>query len=306
MRLRGTGTRKGQQRWNHPLCEFAATEWDCNIPLHPHGLSSLPQTGATIKAWQLGRLFVTVSAPAPLRRSLSMNWLGRHHRPLTAAVRPDGDLSHALPFSPLGWRSIWWYSKPSGCAHATPVLPPSAASGQSSTAQLRHRAWPRGADGVPVRTNTGRPYPNSPVISSAQCWALRGEWPSCSRPVPRDHAVTAGRGCAGHPLPLHGDGGLRRPNLSVFWNSSAPTPWSADPIGRHPVSPDGPLPGRRTILPAINNPFMVKSVIHMGPGTLETSMLVVAAISGWSLMRSQGAGVFPVLLPSWRCASCWR
>jgi cytochrome d ubiquinol oxidase subunit I len=43
---------------------------------------------------------------------------------------------------------------------------------------------------------------------------------------------------------------------------------------------------------ATNNPFMLRSALHMSLATVETSMLVVAAISAWSLLRRQACAFF--------------
>ena len=70
-------------------------------------------------------------------------------------------------------------------------------------------------------------------------------------------------------------------NLSVFWILSANS-WLQTPAGG--TFTEGHFQVQNYFT-AINNPFMVKSVLHMALATVETSMLVVAAISAWSLLR---------------------
>ena len=70
-------------------------------------------------------------------------------------------------------------------------------------------------------------------------------------------------------------------NLSVFWILSANS-WLQTPAGG--TFTEGHFQVQNYFA-AINNPFMVKSVLHMALATVETSMLVVAAISAWSLLR---------------------
>jgi len=70
-------------------------------------------------------------------------------------------------------------------------------------------------------------------------------------------------------------------NLSVFWILTANS-WLQTPAGG--VFSDGHFQVENYFT-AINNPFMARSVLHMSLATLETSMLVVAAVSCWWLMR---------------------
>jgi cytochrome d ubiquinol oxidase subunit I len=74
-------------------------------------------------------------------------------------------------------------------------------------------------------------------------------------------------------------------NLSVFWILSANS-WLQTPAGG--VFTDGRFQVQNYFA-AINNPFMVRSVLHMSLATVETSMLVVAAISCWWLLRRSAA-----------------
>jgi cytochrome d ubiquinol oxidase subunit I len=76
-------------------------------------------------------------------------------------------------------------------------------------------------------------------------------------------------------------------NLSVFWILSANS-WLQTPAGG--VFSEGRFQVQNYFT-AINNPFMLRSVLHMSLATVETSMLVVGAISCWWLMRrSTGPG----------------
>jgi cytochrome d ubiquinol oxidase subunit I len=77
-------------------------------------------------------------------------------------------------------------------------------------------------------------------------------------------------------------------NLSVFWILSANS-WLQTPSGG--TFSEGHF-HVQNYFAAINNPFMVRSVIHMALATVETSMLVVAAISAWSLMRQKAPEFF--------------
>ena len=70
-------------------------------------------------------------------------------------------------------------------------------------------------------------------------------------------------------------------NLSVFWILSANS-WLQTPAGG--VFSHGSFQVENYFA-AINNPFMVRSVLHMSLATVETSMLVVGAISCWWLLR---------------------
>ena len=70
-------------------------------------------------------------------------------------------------------------------------------------------------------------------------------------------------------------------NLSVFWILSANS-WLQTPAGG--VFSEGRFQVQNYFT-AINNPFMLRSVLHMSLATVETSMLVVGAISCWWLMR---------------------
>lgn len=74
-------------------------------------------------------------------------------------------------------------------------------------------------------------------------------------------------------------------NLSVFWILSANS-WLQAPAGG--VFADGRFQVQNYFA-AINNPFMLRSVLHMSLATVETSMLVVAAISCWWLLRGSAA-----------------
>ncbi|MEB3265346.1 MAG: cytochrome ubiquinol oxidase subunit I [Cyanobacteriota bacterium] len=72
-------------------------------------------------------------------------------------------------------------------------------------------------------------------------------------------------------------------NLSVFWILSANS-WLQTPAGG--TFADGHF-HVQNYFAAINNPFMLRSVLHMSLATVETSMLVVAAVSCWWLLRRQ-------------------
>jgi cytochrome d ubiquinol oxidase subunit I len=72
-------------------------------------------------------------------------------------------------------------------------------------------------------------------------------------------------------------------NLSVFWILSANS-WLQTPAGG--TFNDGHF-HVQNYFSAINNPFMLRSVLHMSLATVETSMLVVAAVSCWWLLRKQ-------------------
>ncbi|MFM1812128.1 MAG: hypothetical protein RLZZ336_1066 [Cyanobacteriota bacterium] len=74
-------------------------------------------------------------------------------------------------------------------------------------------------------------------------------------------------------------------NLSVFWILSANS-WLQTPAGG--IFADGRFQVQNYFA-AINNPFMLRSVLHMSLATVETSMLVVAAISCWWLLRHSAA-----------------
>lgn len=74
-------------------------------------------------------------------------------------------------------------------------------------------------------------------------------------------------------------------NLSVFWILSANS-WLQTPAGG--VFADGRFQVQN-YFSAINNPFMLRSVLHMSLATVETSILVVAAISCWWLLRPAAA-----------------
>ena len=74
-------------------------------------------------------------------------------------------------------------------------------------------------------------------------------------------------------------------NLSVFWILSANS-WLQTPSGGS--FSDGYF-HVQNYFAAINNPFMVRSVLHMSLATVETSMLVVAAVSCWWLLRAHAA-----------------
>lgn len=79
-------------------------------------------------------------------------------------------------------------------------------------------------------------------------------------------------------------------NLSVFWILTANS-WLQTPAG-------GVFSGGRfqveNYFTAINNPFMLRSVLHMSLATVETSMLVVAAVSCWWLLRRSEAAASAV------------
>ena len=77
-------------------------------------------------------------------------------------------------------------------------------------------------------------------------------------------------------------------NLSVFWILSANS-WLQTPAGG--TFADGHF-HVENYFAAINNPFMVRSVAHMALATMETSMLVVAAVSAWSLLRRKAPQFF--------------
>ena len=77
-------------------------------------------------------------------------------------------------------------------------------------------------------------------------------------------------------------------NLSVFWILSANS-WLQTPAGGSFA--DGHF-HVQNYFAAINNPFMLRSVLHMSLATVETSMLVVAAVSVWSLWRNQAREFF--------------
>jgi cytochrome d ubiquinol oxidase subunit I len=77
-------------------------------------------------------------------------------------------------------------------------------------------------------------------------------------------------------------------NLSVFWILSANS-WLQAPAGG--IFVDGHFEVQN-YFSAINNPFMVRSVLHMSLATVETSMLVVAAVSAWSLWKSMAPDFF--------------
>jgi cytochrome bd-type quinol oxidase subunit 1 len=66
-------------------------------------------------------------------------------------------------------------------------------------------------------------------------------------------------------------------NLSVFWILSANS-WLQTPAGG--FFSEGHF-HVQNYFAAINNPFMLRSVLHMSLATVETSMLVVAAVSCW-------------------------
>ena len=70
-------------------------------------------------------------------------------------------------------------------------------------------------------------------------------------------------------------------NLSVFWILSANS-WLQTPAGG--TFSEGHF-HVQNYFAAINNPFMLRSVLHMSLATVETSMLVVAAVSCWWLIR---------------------
>ena len=74
-------------------------------------------------------------------------------------------------------------------------------------------------------------------------------------------------------------------NLSVFWILSANS-WLQTPAGGSFA--DGHF-HVQNYFAAINNPFMLRSVWHMSLATVETSMLVVAAVSCWWLLRREAA-----------------
>ncbi|MCP9834181.1 MULTISPECIES: cytochrome ubiquinol oxidase subunit I [unclassified Cyanobium] len=77
-------------------------------------------------------------------------------------------------------------------------------------------------------------------------------------------------------------------NLSVFWILSANS-WLQTPAGGS--FSDGHF-HVENYFTAINNPFMLRSVLHMSLATVETSMLVVAAISAWSLLSGKAEEFF--------------
>jgi cytochrome d ubiquinol oxidase subunit I len=77
-------------------------------------------------------------------------------------------------------------------------------------------------------------------------------------------------------------------NLSVFWILSANS-WLQTPAGGSFSAGHFHV---QNYFAAINNPFMVRSVLHMALATVETSMLVVGAISAWSLMRRKAPEFF--------------
>ncbi len=77
-------------------------------------------------------------------------------------------------------------------------------------------------------------------------------------------------------------------NLSVFWILSANS-WLQTPAGGS--FSDGHF-HVENYFTAINNPFMLRSVLHMSLATVETSMLVVAAISAWSLLSGKAEAFF--------------
>jgi cytochrome d ubiquinol oxidase subunit I len=77
-------------------------------------------------------------------------------------------------------------------------------------------------------------------------------------------------------------------NLSVFWILSANS-WLQTPAGGTFGAGGFQVQNYFT---AINNPFMLRSVLHMSLATVETSMLVVVAISVWSLLRRQASEFF--------------
>jgi len=74
-------------------------------------------------------------------------------------------------------------------------------------------------------------------------------------------------------------------NLSVFWILSANS-WLQTPAGG--TFSEGHF-HVQNYFAAINNPFMLRSVLHMSLATVETSMLVVAAVSCWWLLRRGAA-----------------
>jgi cytochrome d ubiquinol oxidase subunit I len=74
-------------------------------------------------------------------------------------------------------------------------------------------------------------------------------------------------------------------NLSVFWILSANS-WLQTPAGG--TFSEGHF-HVQNYFAAINNPLMLRSVLHMSLATVETSMLVVAAVSCWWLLRRGAA-----------------
>jgi cytochrome d ubiquinol oxidase subunit I len=72
-------------------------------------------------------------------------------------------------------------------------------------------------------------------------------------------------------------------NLSVFWILSANS-WLQTPAGGSFSEGHFHV---QNYFAAINNPFMLRSVLHMSLATVETSMLVVASVSCWWLLRRQ-------------------
>jgi len=114
----GTGhAAKGQPKvGNIPFVNSPATEWlICNIPLHPPACPTCHRPGCHYQSLaKLGRLVVTVSLPAPLRRQLSMNWLATPcpygcSSPLTASFTCSGPLSLHWAWRSIcvGTRSLW-------------------------------------------------------------------------------------------------------------------------------------------------------------------------------------------------------
>lgn len=77
-------------------------------------------------------------------------------------------------------------------------------------------------------------------------------------------------------------------NLSVFWILSANS-WLQTPAGGSFSQGHFHV---ENYFSAINNPFMLRSVLHMSLATVETSMLVVAAISAWSLLSGKAEAFF--------------
>jgi len=308
MQIRESGPRpqRASKGWKSSLCEFAQQQnGDCKHPIAPQRLVlRLHELVPLIKAWQAGRaLFVTVSAPQPSAQLLPELALPDNHASLSQGCscpeRRSFNMLWPVP-RPLGLAiRIWWYSKAIlAAATRNPVYYHLRFLGKALRGQLRHRRGSGPADGVPVRNQLGAPYPNSPVISSAHVLGFEGAMAFMPRGrFSRDHAVRLDAGAAGPTHFLSTVMCLRRQTSRC---SGSPQ----RQLLCRPPSGGPPLPmvtsQVQELFCCINNPFMVKSVIHMAWPRLESSMLVVAAISVSPDAQARRRSFFLFCLSSWR------